>query len=93
MVKQARKTTRRLPVRGIYEYFEALKRTEELEDFLAKCDTEDHKLGVRPDLFELGHKHFRKSMKKARAAGPGGEARAVAPRSGCPACPDPPLSK
>lgn len=92
MANPARKTTRRLPVRGIYEYFEALKRAETLEAFLAKCDKEGHKLGVRPDLFDLGHKHFRRSM-KAKATGPGATTRSVSPGSDCPACPDPPLSK
>lgn len=66
---------KRLRVRGIYLYFQEMKRQRKLEAFLAECDQHELTLGVDQALFQLGHDHFRKAMD------------AVGPE--CPACPEP----
>lgn len=80
-----------LPVSGVYRYFKALEKTKALKAFLEDCDKREHTVGVSKALFNLGHKHF----KKSKATQPARTTRAVpqaVPGGGgqCPACPKPP---
>jgi hypothetical protein len=82
MTTQKRIPHKELTVRGVYRYFKALEKAKTLKAFLEDCDNKEHTLGVSKSLFNLGHKHFKKSVSlPASVPGGGGE---------CPACPKPP---
>jgi len=69
-----------LSVRGVYLYFEELRRADALETFLAECDSKKLTIAVSDSLYEIGKTHF-DNLKNPLTT-------AVGPP--CPACPRPP---
>jgi hypothetical protein len=69
---------KKLSVRGVYLFLEALKGAGVLEQFLTQCDDENLTLRVSSALYKVGEQQL-SSLATTSAVGPK-----------CPACPDPP---